>query len=75
MTSALETFVDALERSPEHQQRVSEATTPEQITALAADLDYSVSARDLRAVSRDLCATWWPWSEKGHAWRRGFFGG
>jgi hypothetical protein len=75
MTSALEAFIDALERSPEHQQRVSEATTPEQITALAADLGCLVSTQDLRAVSRDLCATWWPWSEKGHAWRRAFFGG
>ena len=61
MASALEAFIDALELSPERQQRVSEATTPHQITALAADLGYSVSAQDLRAVSRDLCATWWPW--------------
>ena len=62
MASALEAFIDALERSPEHQQRVSEATTPEQITALAADWGYSVSAQDLRAVSRDLCATWWDYT-------------
>lgn len=75
MASALEMFVDAVERSHEHQQRVSVATTPDQITALAAELGCSVSIQDLRAVSRDLCATWWPWSEKGHAWRRAFFGG
>ena len=75
MTSALEAFIDALERSPEHQQRVSEAPTPQQIEALADDLGYSVSAQDLRVVSRDLCAPWWPWSEKGRAWRRTFFCG
>lgn len=64
-----------LENSLDYQKLVSEMTAPKQIVALAIDLGYSVSVKDLRNVSRDLCAPWWPWSQKGNAWRRAFFGG
>lgn len=73
MASDLEGFVAHLESTPADQQIVSRAATPEQITALAAQLGFTVTVQELRQVSRELCAPWWPWSEKGHAWRRSFF--
>lgn len=73
MASELEGFVDHLECTPGDQQRLSMATTPAQITALAAELGFTVTVQELRQVSRELCAPWWPWSEKGNAWRRSFF--
>jgi cell wall assembly regulator SMI1 len=70
---ALERFTRALSERPDFQRRLAACTTAEQITALAAELNCSVSTEMLRSYSRDLAADHWPWADKGTAWRRAFF--
>jgi len=73
--SDLRSFVAAAELDCVLQQQLNAAPSPAAIVELAEEQGFLIAIKELRAASRDLCAPWWPWTEKGRAWRRAFFEG
>ena len=71
--STLVPFVAHAEESPQVQQRLRGLVHAIQVIDLAVDCGFALSLEELRSASRDLCAPWWPWSGRGHDWRRAFF--
>jgi hypothetical protein len=63
-----------VEGDPTLQAEIRQVEQPVQIVALAERHGCVVSVEALRAVSRDLSASYWPWAGQGHDWRRRFFG-
>ncbi|QNI79302.1 putative nif11-like leader peptide domain protein [Synechococcus sp. RS9909] len=66
-------FVAVCDGRSDLQQAISCCTSPQEIIDLAAKEGHGISIKALRSCSRDLAAAYWPWSQKGHAWRRAFF--
>ncbi len=73
--SSLTDFVRSVEASRDMQAMIAGASGLDQILDVASREGFSFTAQDLRAVSRDLSAPYWPWAAKGHAFRRQFFDG
>ena len=73
--ASLMAFVRSVEASGELQALIAGASGLDQILDVASREGFSFTAQDLRAVSRDLSAPYWPWAAKGHAFRRQFFDG
>ena len=71
--SALVRFVAHAEESPHLQQRLRGSAHVSQVIELAAECGFVLSLEELRSASKELCAPWWPWAGRGHAWRRTFF--
>ncbi|QNI65433.1 putative nif11-like leader peptide domain protein [Synechococcus sp. A15-44] len=71
--SALRSWVAACNSRSDLQQAIRRCTSPQEIIDLAAGDGYGISLKALRSCSRELTAPYWPWSEKGHVWRRAFF--
>lgn len=74
MAKGLLGFVTAVEASPELREAVSGASAQE-IVALAASAGYLFTLEELRVLSRELAATYWPWAGKGREFRRDYFAG
>ncbi len=72
---ALLDFVRRVDSDPELQRLLASASSPEVIIGVAAENGYSFAVQDLRQMSRDLSAPYWPWAAKGHAFRRAWFQG
>ncbi|MCP9826868.1 Nif11-like leader peptide family natural product precursor [Synechococcus sp. EJ6-Ellesmere] len=70
---ALDRFCRAVAASPAHQARLKAAASPEEILAIAAELNFLFTRQTLRLCSRDLASDYWPWAQKGSIWRREFF--
>ena len=66
-------FCKLLDESNNLQSQIKKATTAEQIIAIAASNGYEISHKELRTWSKELAASYFPWSEKGNEWRRNFF--
>jgi predicted ribosomally synthesized peptide with nif11-like leader len=69
----LKDFVRRVEADPELQVALAACDGPEGIVQIAASVGLVISRDDLRSVSRELSAPYWPWAAKGHQWRRAFF--
>jgi hypothetical protein len=70
---ALHRFCRLVAASSAHQSRLQACSTPEDILAMAAELDCLFPRQTLRSCSRDLAADHWPWAQKGQIWRQQFF--
>ncbi|MDA0717231.1 MAG: Nif11 family protein [Cyanobacteria bacterium] len=66
-------FCGALNSSGELQKRVKAAVSPQEIIDIAESMGYKISTQDLRSFSKDLVASYFPWSAKGNQFRRDFF--
>ncbi|WP_159098327.1 Nif11-like leader peptide family natural product precursor [Synechococcus sp. WH 8016] len=66
-------FCAILSERNDLQSQIKEATTCEQIIAIAASNGYEISYKELRTWSKELKAPYFPWAEKGNEWRRNFF--
>ncbi|NDC15114.1 MAG: Nif11 family protein [Synechococcaceae bacterium WB9_2_170] len=74
MSSIVE-FVRLVEGDSGLQARIKVCSTPAEVIALAAEHQCVLTAQELRKFSRDLSASYWPWSARGYDWRRQFFAG
>ena len=72
-SNELTAFCRLLEKDKNLRLQVKEANCPQQIIDLAASLGQEISNKELRIWSKELRATYFPWSEKGDEWRRNFF--
>jgi len=68
-------FSQHLQKDEESQRKIKSCTNPEQILSIAASLGFEISTVELRKYSRDLSASYYPWSDMGSTWRRNFFDG
>ena len=66
-------FCKLLDESEDLQSQTKEATTAEQVIAIAASNGYEISYKELRIWSKELRAPYFPWAQKGDQWRRNFF--
>ena len=66
-------FCNLLAASNELQARVKQATAAIEIVAIAESIGCEISCKELRFWSKELRATYFPWSEMGNEWRRDFF--
>jgi len=66
-------FIKSLSESVESQKKVKTADNPHQILEIASSMGYEIKLEELRVWSRELCADYFPWAQKGHQWRRDFF--
>ena len=66
-------FCKLLDESEDLQSQTKEATTAEQVIAIAASNGYEISYEELRIWSKELRAPYFPWAQKGDQWRRNFF--
>lgn len=60
----------------EHQSlrdQVSKAKTPEEVISLAKQAGFFVTIEDLFEASRDLAASYWPWTGQSRNFRKKFF--
>ena len=71
--SALVRFVAHAEESPHLQQRLRGSAHASQVVELAAECGFVVSLEELRKASKELYASWWPWTGRERAWCRAFF--
>jgi len=69
----LSAFCKYLDNNTDAQAQVKEATCASHIIQLAKLNGFEITISDLRSWSRELKATYFPWSEKGDQWRRDFF--
>ncbi len=74
---ALQQLLAASQRSPELQQALGQATTLQQIVAIAAAAGFAITSRELQLWAHDdaLQSPWWPWAGRSEAERRAFFRG
>jgi hypothetical protein len=70
---ALVTFCRNVDNDIDLQEKVKASDNPRQIVDLAEQLGFKFSLLDLRVWSRELSASWFPWSTKDRNWRRNFF--
>ena len=71
--SALVRFLAHAEESPHLQQRLRGSAHASQVIELAAECGFMLELKELRSASKELCASWWPWSGRDRAWRQAFF--
>ena len=57
------------------QSKVRDATSPEELVAIALEAGFTISVSDLAKAAGDLSASYWPWSGKGFRARKAFFRG
>jgi predicted ribosomally synthesized peptide with nif11-like leader len=69
----LSSFCRQLDANPFLAQQVKDSNTPEQIVSIASLAGFQISTNELRKSSRELSAPYFPWSGKGHKFRREFF--
>ena len=66
-------FCSILDQSPELQNKVRNAKSPEELVAIAHEAGLTISISDLSKAARELSASYWPWSGKGFRARKAFF--
>ena len=66
-------FCKLLDNRPDLQAQTKEAKTAKQIIETAVSNGCDISYYELRFWSKELKATYFPWSEMGKEWRRNFF--
>lgn len=72
--SGLVSFSALLLEREDLREAVNQADSPEAIVAIAAAEGYTFSRLELRLASRQLAASYWPWSGQGREARLAFFG-
>jgi hypothetical protein len=70
---AIVAFCKLLDGNHDLQQKVKAAINPKQIIDIAASEGCDISLDHLRAWSRELSASYFPWASMGYVWRRKFF--
>jgi len=68
-------FCKSLDQSPELQNKVCNAKSPEELVAIAGEAGFTISVSDLAKAAGELSASYWPWSGKGFRSRKAFFRG
>ena len=66
-------FASLPDKDERLQELVKTAKVPERIIEIAESAGIKISMKQLRFWSRELTASYFPWAEKGHLWRREFF--
>ena len=75
LSEALIRFCRILGEDTDLQAVVMKARDPLEVVEISSSVGCSVSVQELRIWSRDLSASYFPWSGKGHESRRDFFKG
>ena len=57
------------------QSKVRDATSPEELVAIALETGFTMRVSDLAKAAGNLSASYWPWSGKGFRARKAFFRG
>ena len=70
---ALIAFVRLADADPQLQALIAQADHPGVIVSIGAGAGCGFTVQDLRQISRDLSADYWPWAAKGHVFRRNWF--
>ena len=68
-------FCQSVDQSPELQNKVRDAKSPEELVAIAGEAGFTISVSDLAKAAGELSASYWPWSGKGFRARKAFFRG
>ena len=71
--ASLLAFCQYLDNNTLAQAQVKETTSASQIIQLAKLNGFEITISELRSWSRELKATYFPWSQRGNQWRRDFF--
>ena len=71
--ASLSAFCQYLDNNTLAQAQVKETTSASQIIQLAKLNGFEITISELRSWSRELKATYFPWSQRGNQWRRDFF--
>tara|TARA_B100000900_G_C20177906_1_gene552643 strand:+ start:220 stop:450 length:231 start_codon:yes stop_codon:yes gene_type:complete len=71
--ASLSAFCQYLDNNTLAQAQVKETTSASQIIQLAKLNGFEITISELRSWSRELKATYFPWSQMGNQWRRDFF--
>jgi hypothetical protein len=66
-------FCNLVDKSKELLAQLKVATSAKEIIEIAASNRYGISYKELRFWSKELKASFSPWSERGNEWRRNFF--
>jgi hypothetical protein len=64
-----------LDADADLQARMKAAQNPQEVVEIASSLGLEISPAELRIWSRELSAAYFPWTGKGHEYRRNFFTG
>lgn len=64
-----------LDADVELQARTKAAQNPQELSDITNSIGLEISIDELRVWSRDLSAAYFPWTGKGHEYRRNFFKG
>ena len=72
-SDSLVAFCNLLEKSRDLQAKVKAAVNPQQVIDIAASTGHEITYVELRVLSRELSAEYFPWAGKGHELRRNFF--
>ena len=71
----LAAFCALLDADADLQARMKAAQNPQEVVEIASSLGLEISPAELRIWSRELSAAYFPWTGKGHEYRRDFFKG